>query len=449
MTHEGRPAPSRRRLTRLVGLVGAAAVVAPLVACGTDEGGAAATGETLTVWGIVSFTREGDRELGDQMEEWGNENGVDVAYEAFPGNDYPTKMAAAIASGSLPDVMMLRSTDPIFYGGQGHLEPLDDLSDEVRGLGGGMWPAMSAFVEVDETVYGIPMQADMTVLYARIDAVEQVLGERRAPTTLDEMEQVALEAQDPPQTYGIALPMGNSTDGTDLILPIIYAEGGRLVDEAGNPDIDNPGTIAALTRIKRWWDEGLIPQDALSSDDAWNNEQYLTGSSLFTYNAPSIMGAIRDSDPELLENTAQAPLPAGEAGSVQSVNNWSWGVSASSPNIDQAKALLRHIMEPESIGEVYEEVGGRWYPVYPDLANEPFWAEQSAFDDFPEIIDNASTDWAPAPSSVTLLTQIGAVRDNYLVPRMTQEMILGGKSPEETAAWAQAQMEQLFEQYGE
>jgi len=33
---------------------------------------------------------------------------------------------------------------------------------------------------------------------------------------------------------------------------MILNDGDTLVDEQGNPVIDNPGTIAALERFKRW-----------------------------------------------------------------------------------------------------------------------------------------------------------------------------------------------------
>src|SRR5215218_8459610 len=72
---------------------GAAATAAPA---------AGGTGDKLLVWGVVSFTKEGDAMLGQQMQEWGAQNNHTVEYVALPGSDYDSKLAAAVESGAQP-----------------------------------------------------------------------------------------------------------------------------------------------------------------------------------------------------------------------------------------------------------------------------------------------------------------------------------------------------------
>ena len=45
----------------------------------------------MTAWGIVSFTKDGDKLLGQQMADWGKANNVDVEYVALPGSDYDVR----------------------------------------------------------------------------------------------------------------------------------------------------------------------------------------------------------------------------------------------------------------------------------------------------------------------------------------------------------------------
>jgi hypothetical protein len=71
--------------------------------------------------------------------------------------------------------------------------------------------------------------------------------------------------------------------------------------------------------------------------------------------------------------------------------------------------LITELMQPEPLQAVYEEVGGRWYPVYRDLAETAFWAERPFFDQFPGIIENARELWYPAEATPQLLTQLSAV----------------------------------------
>jgi ABC-type glycerol-3-phosphate transport system substrate-binding protein len=431
---------NRRQLLKASGLIPLTAFAIPaLSACG--DGGS--SGGQLTAWGVVSFTKEGDRQVEEQMQEWGDANGFTVEYSPVPGSNYPAKLATAVEAGSLPDVVMLEDTQPIYYGGQGHLENLTDLFTELKGQGGGMFDTLTPYVAVPAGTYAIPMETNLTVMYARLDLIEKVTGQRTPPTTLDDLEAIARAAQTPPDTYGIGLPLGKSVDGNS-ILSIIYADGGRLVDEQGNPAVDNDGTVAALTRIQRWWQDKLIPPDAPSSDDAWNNQVYQSKRAAFVFNAPSIYGWLQENDPDLLKNTAQAPLPAGKVDSVQAASCWSWAVSAKSKNVDPAKDLIRYIMAPERVEKVYEKVAGRWYPVYRDLVTNPYWQEREAFRSFPQIIDNARTNWYPATATAELLTRITSVTDSFVPLQMAVDVTLQGMSPAQAAKRAQEQMEQLF-----
>ena len=83
MRADNKIAFDRRRLLKASGLLPLAELAAPsLAACG-DSG----SGGQLTAWGVVSFTKEGDRMVADQMQEWGDANGFTVEYSAVPGSN--------------------------------------------------------------------------------------------------------------------------------------------------------------------------------------------------------------------------------------------------------------------------------------------------------------------------------------------------------------------------
>jgi hypothetical protein len=91
-------------------------------------------------------------------------------------------------------------------------------------------------------------------------------------------------------------------------------------------------------------------------------------------------------------------------------------------------------------------VGGRWYPVYRDLAQSPFWTERPFFDDFPRIIESARETWHPAQATPELLTQLSAVYQKLIIPEMAQEVILNNVPAAEAAKTAQTKMEQAFQE---
>jgi multiple sugar transport system substrate-binding protein len=438
------PRSSRRSLVRASAT---AAGGAALLGSGLGLRTAAARqelGGKLTVWGVVSFTEDGDNLLGQQMRDWGDANGVEVEYVALPGSDYATKVATAVESGAIPDVVMMIAELAIFYASQDRLVDVTDTFNELNQLAGGIWPSILPHVQADGKTWAIPMEADVSVMYSRLDLVEEATGSRTPPATLDELEEVATQVTDPPRTFGIGLSLGRSPDTVGQISQLIFADGGTLVDESGAPALASDGAVSALTRVKRWWDAGLIPQDSPSWDDSSNNTSYQSHQSAFVFNPASILGYLEANDPDLLADTAQAPFPTGTAGSFPTAGTWSWAIFADSPNVDAGKALITHIMQPENVQAVYEKVGGRWYPAYVDLQNEPFWTEREAFKDFPTILENARASWYPAEGTPLLITQLSATEQKLILADLAQAVTVDGKDPEQAVQEAHDAMVQTF-----
>jgi multiple sugar transport system substrate-binding protein len=441
------PELSRRSVLKTSAGAGAALALGGAAALPASQAGAAQEfSGKLTVWGVVSFTEEGDNLLGEQMQEWGEANGVEVEYVALPGSDYATKVAAAVEAGSTPDIVMMIANLAIFYGNQDRLVDLTDVYGELNQLGGGFWEALSPHVTIDGAYISIPMDAEVGVMYSRLDLIEGVTGNRTPPATLDELEEIAGQVLEPPRQFGIGITLGRFPDTTGQVTQIIFADGGTLVDESGVPALNSEGAVTALTRIKRWWDNGLIPPDAPNWDDAGNNTSYQSYQSAFVFNPASILGYLQANDEELLADTAQAKFPEGTAGSFPTSGTWSWSIFNTSENVDAAKALLTHIMQPENVQAVYEKVGGRWYPCYQDLVNEPYWADNPHFVDFPSILESARPGWYPAEGTADLITQLSAVEQKFIIADMVQAVVLNGVAPEQALADAQLAMEQTFEE---
>jgi len=307
-----------------------------------------------------------------------------------------------------------------------------------------MYDSLFPLVQADGKTYGIPMQADVSALYARLDLCEQATGKREAPTTLDEMDAIMRKVNSPPKLYGYGLTLGRTPDADGTITQLMIQDGGTLVDKEGKPAINNDGTLSALTRVESWWKDKLIPPESPAWDDSSNNKAYQSRQVCFVTNPASIFAYLEQNDKELLSDTTQAPLPKGKAGSFPSVGTWSWNIFSASKNIDAGKAMIKALMQPDKVQAVYEKVGGRWYPVYKELASAQFWKDRPYFNDFPKILELARPQWYPAQATPTLLTQLSAAGQKHIYADMAQDIVVNNKSPEEAAKAAQEKMEQAF-----
>ena len=83
------------------------------------------------------------------MADWGKANKVEVEYVALPGSDYGQKVAAAVETGAIPDVVMM-SGDTVYWVGQNRLVDLTDVFNSVKNLGGGMWQSILPNVQVGD-----------------------------------------------------------------------------------------------------------------------------------------------------------------------------------------------------------------------------------------------------------------------------------------------------------
>ena len=210
------------------------------------------------------------------------------------------------------------------------------------------------------------------------------------------------------------------------------------------PAIDNPGTISALTRVQGWWKDKLIPPDSPAWDDSSNNKSYQSRQSCFVTNPASIFAFLEANDKDLLKDTTQTAYPKGKVGSFPGAGCWSWSVFAASKQVPASKAMIENIMAPEKLQAVYEKVGGRWYPVYKDLANAKWWKDRPYFDGFPQALESARPAWFPATATPKLLSQLSAVGQKRILAEMTQDVVVNNKSPEEAAKAAQLKMVQTF-----
>ena len=213
-----RSSVNRRSVLKGAAGLGAAAA---LGGRGPRSAGAQEFSGKLTAWGVVSFTEAGDDLLGQQMVEWGEANGVEVEYVATArlrlhdqGRD---RGRGRLGSRCRDDA---RRPDPLLRRPGSPGRPDRCLR---RPEGAGRRDVGEPFCPTSRrmaSVYSIPMEPDVSVMYARLDLIEQATGTREAPTTLDELEAIATKSPSPPRQFGIGLTCGRTPDANGQMSPV-------------------------------------------------------------------------------------------------------------------------------------------------------------------------------------------------------------------------------------
>jgi multiple sugar transport system substrate-binding protein len=460
-----RTVATRRDFLRFVGLGAGMLLVAacsqptpapsPTTPPAAAAGGAASTGapksngSKLTIWGYQSFTPDGDKALGDQMQQWGSANNTQVEYVVVENAQFPQKLAAAIEAKAPPDVVMLTAASNVIdYASRNLLADLSDVWKATSTQSGGFWSYVEPVYKIGSTYYGIPFEADTSPMFARTDLIKQASGSTDPPKTLDDMTAMCQKINNPPNVYAFGLTLGRTPDCFGNTLAIIWNDGGTLVDKDGKVALNSPETVAAMNRIKGWWDAKIIPPDSPTWDDTGNNSAFQKKQAAFVLNPPSIYGWMVDNDKDLLDNATMAAPPAGKSGSYSSSGSWSWSIFQSSKNVDGGKDLITYLMDPARLQTVYSKVGGRWYPIYQNGNKDEFWTSKPQFQFYPDLLKGGRDISYPAAPEANMFAALGEVQTRLIIPDMVQNIIVKGMAVQESVQQANDAMVEIFKAHG-
>ena len=399
-------------------------------------------GTKLTFWGGLIFSDKANAALTKAVNDWGAAQGVQTEVVMINQNETVQKVSAAIASGTMPDVLGLSIDLLVVLSRQGVFLPLDDVYDRVGQASGGWFPGVAKAADTGSAGRtGVPYGISGNLLLRRRDVLEKA-GFKAAPATWDELAGQARAINKPP-LFGLGLALSNVGDG-DTQVSVLQAFGGRIADDSGRKAaIKSDATRTYLAWVKDAWDHHLFPPGNTTWDGAGDNNAYLSGQAAFIANTGSVGIAARDQDPDLYESTAYSPLPGGVAGVISPYQPQVRAVPKTSRNPEAAKALIEHLSGPEVAqtyfsSAIYGPVlrAQATFPVFdghdPILAGLLDLAQHGTAPGYPDVYNAAYADmW-----------------NNFVVPRMIQRVVIDSWDADRAMDEAQAQTQAIYDKYG-
>jgi multiple sugar transport system substrate-binding protein len=344
--------------------------------------------------------------------------GIEVRIDSEGWEDVRPKAAVAANIGSGPDIIISTFEDAHQYP-----DKLVDVSDVCNYLGakyGGWYDAAKAYGESQVKAAGFSSFPKDTDGFLKL--------------------MQALHAKGTPGGFAL----GNATgDGNCWCHSLLWAFGGKMVDERNNVVINSPETIKALEYAKALY-ATFIP-GTLSWLDPNNNKAFLSGDISLTYNGISIYYAARtSSDPKLkamAEDIQHAHFPVGPVGHPTELHLFfPMMVFKYSKYPNAAKEYLRFMMEKEQYEPWQQAANGYVTQPLKYYESNPIWTvdpKNTPYRDAMKIM-------IPNGYAGTMGYSSAATMADFVLVNMVAEAASGAKSPKEAAERAEQRAQRYY-----
>jgi len=281
-----------------------------------------------------------------KLAEFEQLTGIKVVMEAFPEDQYRNKRTIELNSGGKLDGFMIMPTqDDLYYWKAGWLLPLDDFVKDPA-LTAQDWDVKDFFPlflkasTMEGKLIGVVFNAETSLLAYRKDLFEQ--NRIKVPTTMKEFEEAARffhgKEFDGKKMVGVTL-RGKGAAATSQWSDFLFSFGGNWMDK-GKSALDSPQDIAAFTfygdMLRTYGPEGGVMLHWAESTSL-----FMEGKAAMIYDA-NVFKSLYENPKEskVAGKVGYAVIPAGPAGSIPHLSNWSLSINKNSPPVRQKATWL-------------------------------------------------------------------------------------------------------------
>jgi multiple sugar transport system substrate-binding protein len=364
--------------------------------------------------------------------------GVEVRVDQEGWEDVRPKAAVAANVGSGPDIVVSTMEDAHLYP-----DKLLDVSDLANYLGakyGGWYQTAKDYGMDGKRWVAIMMGAAGNAMVVR-KSMMNAAGFNEFPTDMPGFLKLcqALKAKDTPAGFAL----GNATGDSSWTSWLVWAFGGKLVDEHNNVVINSPQTLQALEYSKELYPT-FIP-GTLSWLDPNNNKAFLDGQLGLTANGISVYFAAKNSTDAKMKAIADdiihAKFPNGVDGKPAVLNLVFPMMTFKYTKYPNAcKEYLRFMMEKEQYVPWQEaSIGYVCHPLA-DYEKSAFWTADPRITPYRDCMrDMRNNGYAGKMGYAS--AQCSA---DFIIANMVAEAASGAKTPKEAAERAQQRAERYY-----
>ncbi|MBA9004957.1 MULTISPECIES: ABC transporter substrate-binding protein [Thermomonospora] len=255
-------------------------------------------------------------------------------------------MAAPSATGGCADVITLDVVRTAEFAHWGYIEPLDP--DDFDG--DAFLPTTLETGRYRGRQYGIPLRADVGLLYYRKDVLDA--EGMRPPRTWEELRHQAVTVAPRHGLAGYVTQLDRYEGFTVNALEAIWAAGGAVVDGEGDAVLDPAEAGRGFQRIPQGLRDRWILPDSVDYNEEGARIAFQGGRALFMRNWTYAYRLLGAQGSPLLGRFGVAPLPWSSA-----LGGWNLALSRCSRNRDTARAFIRYLTSESSERTLFTGAG--------------------------------------------------------------------------------------------
>ncbi len=408
------------------GLTGGNAYISCPSSTNTTAASATSGNITLTVAGFSSSPAE-DALVKSNLDKFHQLHpNITINWELIPG-DYPTKMRADVASGTVPDVFYLTPDMSSEYISAGKLLNLSPYMARDNVSPSSYYSALvNPFTCTKGQIYGLPKDWDsLGVFYNKAMFKAAGLSYPTAGWTWQDMQNDAQKLTKNPGTptgvYGVSVSADLSRWGAFLL-----ADGGSVLNQNGTKAVfNNAAGVNSLNFYTGFVTNhtGVMPTTVGAG---WNGDAFGKQRVGMAVEGGWLIPYMTQSYPSVQYGIAPLPVaPTGKSADLNYTNAWSAYSGTKYP--DAAWQLIKYMTG--STVQLSQLNDGFALPTIKSLANAPYFSQNPGFKVLEDAASNSYADYY-GPQDQSIHTYVG---------NAIQEVLLG-KASVQTALNQAAQL---------
>ncbi len=416
----------------------------------------------LRIWWSQGFYPEETEAIRRLIDQWQVDSGLPAELTLYSEGDILKEAERAIAAGNPPDVLYSHDADLTFIPQLAWKNQLADLSDVIQPVASLYSPTvLNGTKYLNKTTgqrgyYSVPITQTTNHIHYWQSLLSS-LGNTKEdiPQEWEEFWQFWEKAQEPIRQqgqsnfYSLGLPMSVGASDTFFIFEqFLEAFDVKILGNTGELQLQNPqvkqGIQNALQAYTQFYKNKYVPPEALEWGNADNNVTFLSRSTLMTVNPTlSIPGSQRQDKITYNEQLVTIPWPNKPNGDpiASLVSIKQVVVFESSQYKQEAKKFISYLIQPENLKLYIQGSQGRFFPVMPQLLQDPFWQDPND----PHIFTGSKQFERIRPFGQSLSPAYSEVQSQNIWGKAIADIVGKNVSVEASTNQAIAQIQAIFE----